>query len=132
MTYRRVTAALSQGELAAKRLSNYTTGAELVVGVRAMLSDLEPTADDRGAVELFEEAMSDLGAHLGFEAQRPERDTGNGPDVLWAMGELRYAVIECKSGGEADLVARRDAAQLSHSMDWFASSYDASCQATPS
>lgn len=102
----------------------YTSGRELVVGVAALLADLEPsTAQDR--VPAFEQAISDLGRHLGFAADRPERDTGNGPDDLW-IGPTASLVIECKSGATADAVPRSDVEQLGHSMDWFAEKYPGS------
>jgi hypothetical protein len=56
---------------------------------------------------------------------------GNGPDVLWSLGELKYHVVECKSGATADLISRHDIEQLSHSMDWFAEQYDTTAVATP-
>jgi hypothetical protein len=64
-------------------------------------------------------------------AQRPERDTNNGPDVLWSVGSLNYLVIECKSGATADRIWRSDAAQLAHSMQWFGQEYDNTCRPVP-
>ncbi len=72
-----------------------------------------------------------LGLHIGLAAQRPERDTGEGPDVLWLMGELNYLVVESKSGVTADAIYRHDSEQLSHSMDWFVEKCDQRCSATP-
>jgi hypothetical protein len=51
--------------------------------------------------------------------------------VLWAIGSLRYLVIECKSGVTSDRIRRSDAAQLAHSMSWFTERYDQTCRATP-
>ncbi|MET8418133.1 hypothetical protein ABZV41_21125 [Streptomyces sp. NPDC005098] len=65
------------------------------------------------------------------EAQRPELSTGNGPDVLWAIGDLKYLVLEAKSGATSDKIWRSDVAQLAHSMNWFQQTYDQSCSATP-
>lgn len=75
--------------------------------------------------------MELIAFHLGFRAQRPERDTSNGPDVLWSIGFLNYLVIECKSGATADHIWRSDAAQLAHSVNWFSEEYDNTCRATP-
>jgi hypothetical protein len=75
--------------------------------------------------------MENLAFHLGFTAQRPERDIDNGPDVLWSVGSLSYLVIECKSGATADRIWRRDAEQLAHSVNWFREQYDNTCRATP-
>ena len=72
--------------------------------------------------------MEQLAVHLGFTAQRPERDTNNGPDVLWSVGSLDYLVIECKSGATADRIWRSAVEQLAHSMNWFREHYDHTCQ----
>jgi len=108
----------------------YGNGAALSLGLHALLDDLNPDPDQL-AVRRFEEAVHQLGFHLGFESQRPERDTGEGPDVLWSVGGLEYFVIECKSGTTTGTIAKRDAAQLGHSVDWFQSKYDASCKVVP-
>lgn len=54
--------------------------------------------------------MDNLAFHLGFTAQRPERDTNNGPDVLWSVGSRCYLVIERKAGATGERIWRRDAA----------------------
>ena len=74
--------------------------------------------------------MEDLCVMLGFQSQRPERDLGNGPDVLWAIGELQYLIIECKSGATGSEIYRSAVAQLSHSMNWFDENYP-SCDGRP-
>ncbi|MGC7272855.1 hypothetical protein RA983_21205, partial [Mycobacteroides abscessus subsp. abscessus] len=76
------------------------------------------------AVEAFEQAFCNLGEHLGFAAQRPERDIGSGPDVLWALGDLRYWVIEAKSGATAGYIGKVYANQLTGSTLWFHRHYD--------
>ena len=45
----------------------------------------------------FESALSELGAILGFEASRPEKLFGNGPDVLWIISKTTGLIIEAKS-----------------------------------
>jgi hypothetical protein len=129
--YQRLSSIGDQARQASEFLSGrYKDGNELIVGVAAILDDLHPSPD-QAAVTRFEQATMDLGLHIGLAAQRPERDTGEGPDVLWSMGELKYLVIECKSGVTADVIYRHDSEQLSHSMDWFDEKYDQSCSATP-
>lgn len=129
--YHRLKTTAEQAQRAADELgTRYTTGTAVVVGVAAILDDLVPDPEP-AAVAKFEQAIHDLGVHLGFAAQPPERDTGEGPDVLWLLGDLQFLVIECKSGATTDFIARHDAAQLSHSMDWFAAKYDTTCTATP-
>ncbi|MFD4634783.1 helicase, partial [Streptomyces sp. NPDC058284] len=118
-----------QANLAAEFLARtYKDRNRFLLGVNALLDDLSYTPGREAA---FEVALERLGRHLGFESQRPERTLGNGPDVLWALGELRYLVLEAKSGATADKIWRKDVEQLSHSMNWFRDTYDATCTATP-
>jgi hypothetical protein len=123
--------ATTQAKRASEHLvETYATPAELTLGIGALLDDLRPSPDP-DAVDRFEEALHQLGYHLGLGSQRPERDVGAGPDVLWSLGELDFLVIECKSASQAGSISKVDAAQLSHSIDWFAESYDETCAATP-
>lgn len=131
ISYTPLRGAPPQATVAAAYLAErYATGAELVLGVRGLLEALEPDPD-QAAVKRFEQAVCELGRHLGFQTQRPERDVGNGPDVLWMIGELRYLVIECKSGATTDRISRHDAAQLGQSIDWFGEQYGADLTVTP-
>lgn len=80
----------------------------------------------------FERAVRDLGAFLGFGSQMPEDDYGKGPDNLWALGNLKYFVIECKSGAiKAKAISKHDCNQLTGSMVWFDKQYGADVSATP-
>lgn len=124
----RISPADVQAKLAADYLSHtYGDRNSLLLGVDALLDDLVyPTP-----APVFEAALEELGRHLGFEAQRPERTLGNGPDVLWALGKLRYLVLEAKSYSTTDKIWRDSVEQLAHSMNWFTGTYDATCIATP-
>ncbi|GHE15352.1 DEAD/DEAH box helicase [Streptomyces alanosinicus] len=125
----RLTASDPQTVQAAKYLKRtYRDRNSLLLGVDALLADL---VYDPNRVPAFEVALERLGLHLGFGAQRPDRSTGNGPDVLWATGNLRYLVLEAKSGATTDKIWRSVVEQLAHSMNWFQETYDASCSATP-
>jgi hypothetical protein len=122
--YERLSGSAEQAVRAADYLSGkYEGELEFQLGLQAVLDDLLPDPDST-AVQEFEQAICDLGEHLGFEAQRPERDTGSGPDVLWKVGATDFLIIECKSGVTTDFIAKNDAAQLSGSIDWFKSKYD--------
>ena len=101
-------------------LSSVTTADELILKVRAVLEDLEFDPDRTAE---FEAAVDDLGSILGFVSARPERDEGNGPDDLWAVGASEFLVIECKSGVTGTEIHRSAASQLAHSMAWFADRY---------
>lgn len=101
---------------------------DLLVRLNGILDDLSFLPDNANE---FEAAMQEVAAFLGFRAQRPEIDFKRGPDVLWAVGNLRYFVIECKSGAVAEKIVKQYANQLSGSMDWFVQRYDHTCKATP-
>ncbi|WP_317620967.1 DEAD/DEAH box helicase [Streptomyces sp. CBMA123] len=125
----RLTANNLQTVQAAKYLeTTYQDRNSLLLGIDSLLADL---AYDPNRVPAFESALERLGLHLGFAAQRPEQSIRNGPDVLWAIGNLRYLVLEAKSGATSDKIWRSDVAQLAHSMNWFQETYDSTCSATP-
>lgn len=124
-------AASSQAQAAAEYLADhYSDPSALFVGVGALREDLTPSTDE-GSVPGFEEGVLDLARHLGIAGQRPERDIGRGPDVLWSLGNHAYLVIECKSRSQQAEIAKTDMAQLSHATDWFEEAYDQTSDAVP-
>ena len=73
----------------------------------------------------FEEALKDLADIIGFQAQRPDKETGRGPDVLWRMTDGQYLIIEAKN--QIDLerqnIFKKEADQLGHHVTWFEQEY---------
>lgn len=129
VAYERLTApAGDQAAAACQWLqTRYATSTELLLGVNAMLGDL----DWGPRTAAFEGAWADLAWHFGLAGQEPERDTGRGPDGLWALGNGEFIVCEAKSEAKPNHpVYKRDAEQLSNSMDWFRENYPATV-ATP-
>ena len=119
----------SQAVVAANRLrAGGLSANHFVVKINGILDDLkfEPGTSTR-----FERAIAEVGQLLGFGSQRPEAEFGAGPDALWALGDLKFLVIECKNGAVGVKIAKSDADQLSGSTNWFERNYDASCKATP-
>lgn len=117
----------------AAQLSNflkqsYPDGNKLVLQANSLIEQLVFVPETS---EEFEEAMKQLAFHIGFLAQRPDKETGKGPDVLWMAGGRMYFVIECKNGVVTEEINKHDCDQLSGSMSWFKLSYDPSCRATP-
>ncbi|WP_210424707.1 helicase C-terminal domain-containing protein [Marichromatium bheemlicum] len=107
----------------------FLEGNDLLIWVNGLLDDLD--WGEAGA-KRFEAAVQDLGGLLGFGSQRPEETLGRGPDNLWALGELKYLVIECKSGAvRAEKISKGDTNQLNGSINWFHEKYDATCSMTP-
>ena len=101
---------------------------ELIILVDSILDKLTFSPES----DAFEKAMQDIGKILGFISTRPDKETGGaGPDNLWAIGNNRYLVIECKSSSEVATICKDYCNQLTGSMNWFRNAYGESFSATP-
>ena len=119
----------SQAATAVAFMKRFLEKNDLIMWVNALIESLAWGEENS---KKFESAVLDLGFFLGFGSQRPEQDAGRGPDNLWALGALKYLVIECKSGAvKASAINKHDCNQLNGSMAWFAEKYDESCSAIP-
>lgn len=129
-TYHRLSAPPSgQAAAAVQFMTRFLEGNDLIIWVNALLEELQ--WGEEGS-KRFEASMKDLGLFLGFGSERPEDQVGRGPDNLWALGNSRYFVIECKSGAVlADRISKHDTNQLNGSIVWFDEKYDHTCSRTP-
>lgn len=120
---------LEQGAAASATLqSRYASGNDLLIGINALISDLHWGV----RADAFEQAWKDLADLLGFAGQRPERDTGRGPDNLWALTDGSFLVTEAKNEvKESHPVYKKHAEQLSNAMDWFRQTYGTNATAVP-
>ena len=118
----------TQARAATAAMSRFLEPNDLIVWLNSLLEDMDW---DPEKTSRFESAIRDLGTFLGFGSQRPEKEIGKGPDNLWAVGNLRYFVIECKSGVTNTQIAKSDCNQLIGSISWFGTAYDNTCQAVP-
>src|SRR5258708_29751479 len=109
---------------------HHASGSDLLIAVNAILDDLVFDTDP-ARVDPFEQAVADLGTHLGFVTQRPERHFKRGPDGLWAFGGHAYAVIECKNAVTTDFIRKKDLDQLSGALNWFREQYELPASALP-
>lgn len=116
------------GQQAAALISNHQArfmdATAMKLYADALCSDLQfcPDTSDK-----FEAALNDLAWFLGISSQRPEKDYKEGPDNLWALPDGTFLVIECKNGVTSDDgISKKDAGQLSQSMEWFGKRYMAS------
>lgn len=101
---------------------------ECVIHMNAVIDMLlfSPNAND------FENALQEVGEMLGFNSSRPDKETsGKGPDNLWALGNGKYLVIECKSGATSDNISKDYCNQLGGSVRWFDDVYGNGYQCTP-
>ena len=102
------------------RLREYDRRAALLVDYDETMSNLVPEA----SASRYEEALANLGAYLGFEAERPEKVHGVGPDVLWRTDAAFDFVIEAKSEKHDDNpLYKKDHAQLLEAEHWFKQAY---------
>jgi replicative superfamily II helicase len=84
------------------------------------VAELVPEA----SADRYEEALANLGSFLGFEAERPEKVHGVGPDVLWRTDGAFDFVIEAKSEKDEDNpLYKKDHAQLLEAEHWFKGTY---------
>lgn len=128
-TYRKLTGSDHQAVAASDYLAKrYTDKVELRLGIEALLDDLR---FDPNRTKQFEQGLLELAWHIGINAQRPEKDIGQGPDGLWALGQLKYWVIEAKSGASAAQIQKGYINQLAGSVNWFVKTYDTSATAVP-
>lgn len=130
ITYSRLNAPTNgQAAAAVSFMERFLEGNDLIIWVNDLLEDLDW---GESGFKRFEAAMKELGSFLGFGSQRPEDSVGRGPDNLWALGGLKYLVIECKSGAtSAEKVSKHDTNQLNGSIVWFSAKYDKTCTMTP-
>lgn len=117
----------------AKECSNYLRGSfksnnEIIIHTNSILENLIFMEDTSNP---FENAIDQVAKLIGFRSQRPENDTGKGPDNLWSMGDNDYLVIECKNGATAERISKHDCNQLNGSGAWFRSIYDQSATFCP-
>ncbi|HBN8277940.1 TPA: DEAD/DEAH box helicase family protein [Pseudomonas aeruginosa] len=99
-----------------------------IIELNGILEDLrfEPETATR-----FELAFAQLARFIGFASQRPETESGKGPDVLWRIGPTQYLVIECKNGATTDTINKHDCNQLNGSGEWFENKYGAEMSYIP-
>lgn len=129
LTYKRVKASGAQARQASENLQErYPTGAELRLGIEALLDDL---TWDNERTDDTEAALAELADHLGIASQLPERMYGRGSDVLWALGDQCYAPIEAKSGAGSALIWKKDINQLAGSVNWCHDEYGPQAKVTP-
>lgn len=110
--------------------SNFLQAPERLLFAQALVDALrfEPETSDT-----FEGAIRDLGAMLGINTQRPEKDfKEKGPDNLWALRGAQFLVIECKNGVTSGQgISRTDLGQLALSMEWFRGRYGQDANGVP-
>ena len=131
IAYKKIsTDGMNQSQQATKYLSTkYPAGGNaVIIGMNAILENL--TFSELGS-DQFEEALMEMGLHLGFQAQRPEKEKSGKLDVLWGIGVGQYILFPCKSAATVGAISKKYADQASGNMNWFTSTYGKSNKGTP-
>lgn len=73
---------------------------------------------------LFENAVKEIGKFIGVISERPENNTGNGPDNLYIINNEYAMIIECKNEVHIEnKICKSDCNQLNGSNEWFKNNY---------
>jgi hypothetical protein len=110
-----------QSERVLKWVQQFTEPNAVVVAVQTLVSKLIFGADH----DDFEAAWKELGEMLGCDSERPEEESGAGPDNLWRFADNGYLLTEAKNevSTERPEVSKSEVAQLSVSKNWFRQIY---------
>lgn len=93
---------------------------EYLLSINAIIADLN---FNNVSYNSFEQAIYNLGVHIGLISQRPENLYGKGPDNLWLSYNDYNMVIECKNEATASLISKNYCNQLNGSIEWFKNTY---------
>lgn len=110
-----------QAAVVKQNISEFARPQDIIVHVNGILKDLQYIPEIKA--ERFETQLAELGRFLGFAAQMPEIELGNGPDVLWVLTDGHYLILEAKSRAIHDIISRENIGQLLQSEEWFKKTY---------
>lgn len=114
---------VSEGRM--ERIANWVAGydnyEQLIVAVNDILTSLAFAV----AADKFEEALNEISEALGFAGERPDKEWKEGPDNLWAVGDNRYILWECKNEVKTTRASinKRETEQMNRSCAWFSKHY---------
>lgn len=93
--------------------------------LRVAVDDLLSNLSFGKKADAFERALCDVGAALGFACDRPDKEQNAGPDVLWAIADGEYLLIECKNEVATNRtdINKAECGQMNTSIAWFRSNY---------
>lgn len=102
-------------------LRQFDTAQDFKIYFENLLEDLQFSPDIHHSK--FEASLAEIGRLLGYHSQEPEKEFGNGPDVLWAMTDNFYLILEAKSRAIHNEITRDNIGQLLQSGEWFKKTY---------
>lgn len=119
--YTRISIHEEQSSNVKKIISQFDKSQDFKIYLESILNDLKYSPDIDAAK--FEHALANCGRMIGFYAQEPELEYGNGPDVLWGMTDNHFLVLEAKSMAIHSEITRDNIGQLLQSGEWFKKQY---------
>ena len=119
--YKKIKSKGIQGASVRKGIEGFSTSQDVVLYVKELINSLQYNPDIKA--QRFENSLAKLGRFLGFSAQMPEQELGNGPDVLWCMTDGIYLILEAKSRSIHEEITRDNIGQLLISEEWFKGQY---------
>ena len=119
--YTKITIHEQQSTNVKKILGQFDKSQDFKIYLENVLSHLRYTPDINSTK--FENSLAEVGRIIGFYAQEPENEFGNGPDVLWGMTDKHYLVLEAKSMAIHKEITRDNIGQLLQSGEWFKKQY---------
>ncbi|MCL9806944.1 DEAD/DEAH box helicase family protein [Flavobacterium amniphilum] len=111
-----------------KFISQFDKSQDFKIYLEEVLNDLKYSPEINSTK--FENALANCGRIIGFYAQEPEFEYGNGPDVLWGMTDNHFLVLEAKSMAIHTEITRDNIGQLLQSGEWFKKQYGESTKHT--
>ena len=129
---------VAYSKLASTRLNRATRIIDWVSGIEshsALVLKITNTMDKLAfntVSDEFEQGIDEIGKALGFPTQRPEKQTGRGPDNFWQIDNNKYWIIECKNmvSAERTGISKSEIGQLSNDLGWFNEYYEG-CEGVP-
>ncbi|KXY32232.1 DEAD/DEAH box helicase [Bacillus cereus] len=109
-------------------LETYSSSNQFIITFNAIIDKLIFTPNSSN---LFEQAIKELGEHLGYASQRPENEFGKGPDNLWGSVTNYFFVMECKNEAITETISKGYCNQLNGSIVWFTEKYRGNVDFTP-
>ncbi|WP_436516380.1 DEAD/DEAH box helicase [Ekhidna sp. To15] len=124
--YTKINAGNGQAEQVLRFIKNFENPQDLLIYMENILGDLLFSPDVHHTK--FENALAEVGRFIGYHAQEPELEFGNGPDVLWVMTDNHYLILEAKSRAIHNEISRDNIGQLLQSGEWFKKLYGEGAQ----
>ncbi len=112
----------------AEKIVDYVQQFALLGGAVIHFEEIADQLVSTATSNQFEEALNRLGKILGFASERPEKEQGLGPDVLWIQSAKNACIIEAKSKKKPkNSLTKSEHGQMLQSAEWFQKHYAGIC-----